>query len=185
MRTSFGGCFLDAQQGVAAGEIVADQVAGETQAGLERVDLLGKLVAVERHAGFEPQRVAGAEPGGHDAQRLAQFHQHFPHARGDAGAEAQLEAVLAGVAGAADDAALALGGRMKDQGLRAAVVAHRLEVDVDQRLQQFDRPRPLDGEHGPEPAHVGPDDLLAGPLGPLLRQMGVRPNRRSSPGCWR
>ena len=106
---------LDAQQGVAAGKIVADQVAGEAQARLERIDLFGKLVAVERHSGFEPQRIAGTESGGHDAQRTAHLHQHFPHARGDAGAQAQLEAVLAGVAGAADDAALALGGRVQNQ----------------------------------------------------------------------
>ena len=71
-------------------------------------------MAVQRHAGLQPQRIAGAEPGGHHAQRPAQFHQHLPHARGDAGAEAQLEAVLARVAGAADDAALALGGRVED-----------------------------------------------------------------------
>ena len=46
-------------------------MAGKAQAGLERVDLLGQFVAVERHSGFEPQGVAGAESGGHDAQRLA------------------------------------------------------------------------------------------------------------------
>ena len=123
---------------------------------LERIDLFGQLVAVERHAGFEPQGVAGAEAGGHDAQRPAHLHQHFPHARGDAGAQAQLEAVLARVAGAADDAALALGGRVQDADLRPAIVPHRLEIDVDQRLQQFDGSRPLDGEHGPQAAHVVP-----------------------------
>ena len=175
MRTDLRRLALDAQQRVAAGEIVAHQVAGEAQAGLERVDLLGKLVAVQGHAGLQPQGIAGAEAGGHDAQRLAQFHQHFPHAQGDAGAEAQLEAVLARVAGAADDAALALGGRMEDQGLRPAVVAHRLEIDIHQRLQQFHGPRPLDGEHGPEPAHVVPNDLLPGPLRPFWGQVGVDP----------
>ena len=185
MRTALRRLLLDAQQGIAAGKIVSDQVAGEAQARLERIDLFRKLVAVERHSGLEPQRVAGAESGGHDAQRPAQFHQHFPNARGDAGAEAQLEAVLAGVAGAADDAALALGGRVQDADLRPAVVSHRLQVHVDQRLQQFDRSRPLDGEHRPEPADVGEDDLLAGPLGPLLRAGGHGPNRRSWRGCWR
>ena len=132
-------------------------------------------MAVERHAGFQPQRIAGAQAGGHGAQRLAQFHQHFPHALGDAGAEAQLEAVLAGVAGAADDAPLALGGRVEDADLGAAIVSHRLEIGVHERLQQFHRSRPLDGEHGPKAAHIVPDNLLAGAVGPLFGQMGADP----------
>ena len=117
----------------------------------------------------------GAESGGHDAQRTAHLHQHFPHARGDAGAQAQLKPVLARVAGAADRAALALGGGMQDADLRPAIILHRLEIDVHQRLQQIDGVRPLDGEHRPQAADVAKDNLLAGTFGPLLRKVGVDP----------
>ena len=110
-------------------------MAGEAQPGLEGIDLFAQFVAVERHAGFQAERVAGAEAAGHDAQRLALLDDGLPDGRGDVAAHAQLEAVFAGVAGAADDAALPLGGRMQELDPRAAVVAHPLQVDVHQRLQ--------------------------------------------------
>ncbi len=64
---------------------------------------------------------------------------------------------------------------MKNQGLLAAIVTHRLKVHLDKRLHQFDRLRPLHGEHRPKPAHVGPDDFLAGLLGARFRQMAGNP----------
>ena len=104
------GRFLDRQQGVAAGKIVAHQVTGESQAGLKRIDLFAQFVAVQRHARFQPQGVAGAQPGRAPAQRPAHVEDCLPNAQGDVAADAQLEAVFAGIAGAADDAALPLGG---------------------------------------------------------------------------
>ena len=129
---------LDPQQGVAAGEVVADQVAGESQPGLEGIDLLAQFVAVQRHSRFQPQRVAGRQPAGTMPQRLALVDDGLPDGRGDFRADAQFEAVFAGVAGAADDAALPLGGRVQHLHRRAAVVAHPLQVDVHQRLQDLD-----------------------------------------------
>ena len=40
---------------------------GEFQPSADRVDVLVQFVAVERHAGFQPQRVAGAKSGGRNA----------------------------------------------------------------------------------------------------------------------
>ena len=57
-----------------------------------------ELVAVERQAGFEPQRVAGPEPG-----RLDPGAEHrVPQRRRVPGRHGDLHAVLAGVAGAGD-----------------------------------------------------------------------------------
>ena len=57
----------EAFKGVAADEFAVAEIHGEVQPGLDRIDRFGKLVAVERHRGFEPQRVAGTEAGGHAA----------------------------------------------------------------------------------------------------------------------
>ena len=57
----------------------------------------------------------------------------------------------------------------------AAIVPHRAEVQVDQRLKDLDALRPLDGEHRPKAAHVGEDDLLPRGLCALRSQMGLDP----------
>ena len=54
-------------EGVAADELAAAEIHGEVEAGLDRVDGFGQFVAVERHRGFEAERVAGTEAGGHAA----------------------------------------------------------------------------------------------------------------------
>src|SRR5262249_51771911 len=51
------------------------------EAGLERVRRLVDLVAVERQASLEAQRVARAEPGGLEAERLARLDERAPELR--------------------------------------------------------------------------------------------------------
>ena len=55
------------RQGVAAPEVALVPAHHPAEAGLQRRDARAQLVAVQRQAGLEPQRVAGAEPGGLDA----------------------------------------------------------------------------------------------------------------------
>ena len=66
---------------------------------LERMRALVHVVAIQIHAGLEPQRVARAEAAGAHAARV----QHAPQAAASLGGQHDLEAVLAGVAGARDE----------------------------------------------------------------------------------
>ncbi len=79
-----------------------------------------ELVAVERHAGLEPQRVAGAEADRHEAQRPAGLEQRVPELGGAVVLDEDLEAVLAGVAGPGDE-----GRDAGDAALGDRVVAER------------------------------------------------------------
>ncbi len=72
------------------------RVDGPGEAGLERARGLVHVLAVEGHAGLQPQRVAGAEAAGPDVRRREQL----PRARGERRGQHELEAVLAGIAGA-------------------------------------------------------------------------------------
>ena len=83
-------------------------------------DLGGQLVAVEAKAGLEPQGVARAEAGRLDL-RLVQ--QHARERRRVLGRDRDLEAVLAGIAGARDPAAVA--GDAKLGGLHEAELRRR------------------------------------------------------------
>ena len=74
------------------------------EAGLQRGDARAELVAVQRQPGLEPQRVAGAEAGRGEAG----LEHRRPERRRDLGRDGALDAVLAGVAGAGDDALDAL-----------------------------------------------------------------------------
>ena len=73
--------------------------AAPAEPGLDRVALRAQVVAVQVEADLEPQRVAGAEPAGDDAG----VEQLGPDRRRDLGVDQQLDPVLAGVAGAADE----------------------------------------------------------------------------------
>ena len=98
------------------------------------------VVPVEAHPHLEAKRVAAAEAGGGDA---AGGHEGFPHPLRVHGGEVQLEAVLAGVAGARDgavDAGTGAGGEV--------VVADRVEGDIAKRLQDLLRLRSLHGKEG-------------------------------------
>ena len=58
------------------------QLERPAQAGLDRRDLFGQLVAVERHAGLEPQHVARAETARLEALRRAGLAAARARARG-------------------------------------------------------------------------------------------------------
>ena len=70
------------------------------QAGLQRRDARTQLVAVQRQAGLEPQRVARAQSGRFDAGG----EQCVPHVTGGVDGHCDLDAVFAGVARAGDRA---------------------------------------------------------------------------------
>src|SRR3954462_7133555 len=52
---------------IAADEVALVELGVAVQAGFEDVDLVGDLVAIERHGGFEAQRVARTQATGEDA----------------------------------------------------------------------------------------------------------------------
>ena len=74
-------------------------LARPAEAGLDRAARLHQVVAVEVEADLEAQRVARAEAG----RRRAARDERVPDRAGVAGRDEQLDAVLAGVAGAADE----------------------------------------------------------------------------------
>jgi hypothetical protein len=89
---------LAREQRLAADEVALLELDRPAEPGLERVGGLVDLVAVEREARLEPERVAGAEPDGLDAGRLAEAQELAPDGgRVVPGAE-ELEAVFARVA---------------------------------------------------------------------------------------
>ena len=110
----------------------------QPEAGLEHRRRLVDVVAVQPHRGFEAQRVARAEAARDDVGRPARLEQRLPHAVGHVRRHEDLEAVLAGVAGARDRGAGA--GHFA---VREPVVADVAEIDAGQRLQDFARGRPL------------------------------------------
>ena len=90
-----------AASGVAAPEVALVPRHHPAQPGLQRGDARAQLVAVQRQAGLEPQRVAGPE-----ARRASTpaASTRVPHRGGGLGRHGQLDAVLARVAGAGHDA---------------------------------------------------------------------------------
>src|SRR5262249_26274128 len=126
------------QQGVAADEVALVQLDRPAQPRLERVDLLAQLVAVQRHGGLQAQRVARTEA----ARPGAAPDQFLPPGPALIGGAAQLDALLAGVAGAADDAAGAAVGRRL-----GVVVGELARVGRGQAGAQLDSPGPLDSDH--------------------------------------
>ena len=97
------------------------------------------VVAVEAHRRLEPQRIAGAEAGRHEAGRRAGGKDRVPHALSGRGRHEHLEAVLAGVAGPRDRP-----GHARDLAGREPVVLDVGERHAGQRLQDVARGRPLD-----------------------------------------
>ena len=74
-------------------------LAAPAEAGLDRVAVLGEVVAVEVEADLEPQGVAGGEPGRHGPR----LDQRRPQRRRRARLDQDLDPVLARVAGPADE----------------------------------------------------------------------------------
>ena len=101
LRVTPGG-LLRAQR-VAADEVGAVQLHDPAEARLERRGLVVEVVAVERQPRLEAQRVARAQAHGLAADGGGGLEQRGPTARAASPARAEdLEAVLAGVAGAGD-----------------------------------------------------------------------------------
>ena len=97
-----------------------------------------QVVAVEVEADLQAQRVARAEPGGHGAAA----HELVPERRArPAGAQQQLDAVLAGVAGAAHEHLARPPGARVAAVMRAGSGASEIACTIS-RAQ-----RALDGEH--------------------------------------
>src|SRR5579859_4718970 len=71
--------FLLPKQGCAADEISFIELDDADQVRLERRDGGVNLMAVERHFGFQPQRVAGAETAGFYAELLARLEDFVPN----------------------------------------------------------------------------------------------------------
>ena len=91
-----------------------------------------------------------AEPG----RRRAGIDERLPDAFDRASAEDQFAAIFARVASAADDAAVT-----GDARLDAVIVFKLRERRFHQRLQPFDGPRPLNGDHGPIDSDVRHRDV--------------------------
>src|SRR5579883_40610 len=128
-------------EGVAAEEIAFVELDDPIEAGFERRDGRVDLVAVERHFGFEPEGVARAETARADAELLAGAQNLVPYAFGFGGRDIELEAVLAGIAGAGD-----AGGDAAGFAIGEPVVFDGGEVDGRQLLQRGAGAGALDGE---------------------------------------
>ena len=111
------------------------------ETGLQRRDARAELVAVQRQAGLEAQRVAGAEPGRARCRRRATA-SHTAPAR--VGGHGELDAVLARVAGAGDHARR----RPATSTVATAEPADRGRLRRD-RGQPLAGLRALHGEDGP------------------------------------
>ena len=116
-----------------------------------------QLVAVERHAGLEPERVAGAQPDRHAVRGADAVEQRVPQLAGPRGLDEDLEAVLAGVAGPRDQRRDA-----RDAALGDRVVAQGVEVDVGQRREDLASARALDRDEAGRQRAVVEDRPEAG-----------------------
>ena len=87
---------------VAADEIAFVELDDPAEVGFERRDGGVDLVPVERHLGFQAQRVARAQAAGLDAEFRAGLENLVPEARRLRGRDVDFESVFAGVAGARD-----------------------------------------------------------------------------------
>ncbi len=110
--------------------------AAPAEPGLDRVALGGEVVAVQVEADLEPQRVAGAEPAGDDAR----VEQLGPDRRRHLGVEQQLDPVLAGVAGAANQGRPGADPRRGDP-------HPRRQLDAERAADDGAGMRPLHREH--------------------------------------
>ena len=134
-------------QGLGGNEVAFLLSEGAGHACLDRRDVAGELVAVERHASLQAQRVAGGEAAGLDAVFLAGLEQLVPQRRGVRVVDDELEAVLAGVAGAADKGVNArdLTGHRR---VIRQLVDGLLLVVLDERDEDLRGLGALDGDHG-------------------------------------
>src|SRR5919106_69841 len=128
-----GGAFLLLRaEHVDPGELLVER-AGPAEPGLDRRPLRGDVVSVQRVAGLQSQRVAGAEAARDDAA----LDDRVPEAGGLLRRAAELAAALARVAGAGHEAG--------DAEHLLLAEAERLDVDAE----PAERLRALHGEEGP------------------------------------
>ena len=138
---------LDLAQPVGAGEVLAER-ARPTEAGRDRIRVLRDVVAVQRVADLQAQRVARTEPAGDGAAG----DDRVPERDRVLGRAHQLDTLLARVAGAVD------------HHLDPVHLAHRVRERLRLgKAQALDRPRALDGEQRVlvgGVAHLGAADLV-------------------------
>src|SRR5438270_14018427 len=96
-----------ANERLAAHKVSLVELDGPAQTGLKWVDLFVQLVSIERHGGFQAERVARAEAAGLGAA-LTQF---LPHLSALLSIDNELEAIFPRVASPTEDAGLATVGR--------------------------------------------------------------------------
>ena len=141
------------------------QLHDATETRLEGVRRRVELVAVERHAGLEAERVAGAEPNRQPARRFDSGHEDVPQLGGAIPVDEDLEPVLTRVAGPGNE-----GFHPRDVPFRDPVVAQRAQVHVRVRREHVHRARALDRDQGSRQRAVVEDRLEAGqPLGERVR----------------
>src|ERR1043166_1264376 len=123
---------------IASDEVALGELDEPAEVGLEGRGGVVDVVAVERHPHLEAERVAGAESRRRHASRADE---RFPDRRRITIVEVELEAVLAGVAGAGDDARAA-----RDDAFGEVVVADLREVAPGERLENRRRLGALERE---------------------------------------
>src|SRR5256886_15310436 len=94
---------LDFRQRIAPDEVAFVELHSPTETGLVRVDGLVHVVAPQSQRGLEPGGIARAQPGGQHALAASVLEERIPHVTDILRRDEQLEAVLAGVAGACED----------------------------------------------------------------------------------
>ena len=141
-----------------------DSATTGSQAGGEGVAVEGELVAVERHAGLQPERVAGREAGGRQLAVVGDGNERLPERCGVVVGHEDLEAVLTGVPGAGQQQVLA-GAADEEGDLDGGVVLEAGDESVllggDQAEQDFFRLRTLDGDQRGLGRGVVDDDVEA------------------------
>src|SRR5207247_9117868 len=93
---------LYCRQRSALDEVAFVELHSPTEAGLGRVDILVHVVAPQSQRGLEPGGIARSQPGGQHALAASVLEERIPHVTDILRRDEQLEAVLAGVAGAWD-----------------------------------------------------------------------------------
>src|SRR5262249_32375691 len=139
-----GAFLLGAAQDVRPGEVLGER-ADPAESGLDGVRLGRDVVAVERVADLEAERVARTEAAGSDVLRK----QRVPYRGSVGGIAEELDAGLARVAGARDAAVAAGDARPppaeRPHGRGAADGAVRLELLVHHVREHLERARALEG----------------------------------------
>ena len=146
------------------------------QPGFQGGDLLGELMAVQGHGSLQPQGIPGPQPAGDEAVLRPLLQQKIPHGPGVLGFQVDLKPVLAGIAGAGEDAVHPLYPAIKPSG----VVFFRDLFGPGDLFQHLLGVGPLQGDLGDlirdilQPGTFG--QMSAHPLKILLAVGGVHHN---------